>query len=143
MTEIIDFLKKYTDGKQNTEKVEISVLQLNRVIKALQQESCEECSRVNNPNPYYDCISRQNAIDVMWQELDEDTAHKVRDILETQPPVTPKPKIGHWIKCMPADEEWCYQCSECNFWRYQKKVNLSRFKFCPNCGAKMESEDKE
>lgn len=38
MIEIIDFLKKYTDGKQNTEKVEISVLQLNRVIKTLEQE---------------------------------------------------------------------------------------------------------
>jgi hypothetical protein len=38
MTKIIDFLKKYTDGKQNTEKVEISVLQLNRVIKALESE---------------------------------------------------------------------------------------------------------
>ena len=41
MTEIIDFLKKYTDGKQNTEKVEISVLQLNRVIKALEQTFCK------------------------------------------------------------------------------------------------------
>ena len=41
MTEIIDFLKKYTDGKQNTEKVEISVLQLNRVIKALEQMFCK------------------------------------------------------------------------------------------------------
>ena len=39
MKEIIDFLKKYTDGKKNTEKVEISVLQLNRAIKALEQES--------------------------------------------------------------------------------------------------------
>lgn len=38
MTEIVDFLKKYTNGKRNTEKVEISVLQLNRVIKALEQE---------------------------------------------------------------------------------------------------------
>ena len=43
MTEIVDFLKKYTDGKQNTEKVEISVIQLNRVIKALEQEPCEDC----------------------------------------------------------------------------------------------------
>lgn len=39
MKEIINLLKKYTDGKQNTEKVEISVLQLNRVIKALEQQS--------------------------------------------------------------------------------------------------------
>ena len=37
--EAINELKKYTLGKKNTEKVEISVLQLNRVIKALEQES--------------------------------------------------------------------------------------------------------
>lgn len=36
--EEINELKKYTLGKKNTEKVEISVLQLNRVIKALEQE---------------------------------------------------------------------------------------------------------
>ena len=36
---VIDELKKYTLGKKNTEKVEISVLQLKRIIKALEQES--------------------------------------------------------------------------------------------------------
>ena len=36
--EAINELKKYTLGKKNTEKVEISVLQLNRVIKALEHE---------------------------------------------------------------------------------------------------------
>ena len=36
--EAINELKKYTLGKKNTEKVEINVLQLNRVIKALEQE---------------------------------------------------------------------------------------------------------
>lgn len=36
--EAINKLKKYTLGKKNTEKVEISVLQLNRIIKALEQE---------------------------------------------------------------------------------------------------------
>jgi len=38
MKEIIELLKKYTDGKHNIKKVEISVLQLNRIIKALEQE---------------------------------------------------------------------------------------------------------
>ena len=47
VTQIIDFLKKYTNGKQNTEKVEISVLQLNRVIKALEQESCGDATDTN------------------------------------------------------------------------------------------------
>lgn len=36
--EAINELKKYVSGKKNTEKVEISVLQLNRIIKALEQE---------------------------------------------------------------------------------------------------------
>ena len=36
--EAINELKKYTLGKKNTEKVEISVLMLNRVIKALEKE---------------------------------------------------------------------------------------------------------
>lgn len=57
--EAINELKKYTLGRKNTEKVEISILQLNRVIKALEQEPkighwindecgnviCSECKR--------------------------------------------------------------------------------------------------
>lgn len=54
-----------------------------------------------------------------------------------------EPRKGHWIECMPGGaEEWCYKCSECNFWKYKKTINLSKFKFCPNCGADMrEVED--
>ena len=37
LNNILSELRKYTLGKKNTEKVEISVLQLNRVIKALEQ----------------------------------------------------------------------------------------------------------
>lgn len=37
--EAINELKKYTLGRKNTEKVEISVLQINRVIKTLEQQS--------------------------------------------------------------------------------------------------------
>lgn len=54
VTQIIDFLKKYTNGKQNTEKVEISVLQLNRVIKALEQESCEDAVSRKAVNELFD-----------------------------------------------------------------------------------------
>ena len=36
--EAVNELKKYTLGKKNTEKVEISILNLNRIIKALEQE---------------------------------------------------------------------------------------------------------
>lgn len=37
-SEAINELKKYTFRKKNTEKVEISVLKLERIIKALEQE---------------------------------------------------------------------------------------------------------
>lgn len=40
--EAINELKKYTSGRKNIEKVEISVLQLNRIIKALEEELCKE-----------------------------------------------------------------------------------------------------
>ena len=59
-----------------------------------------------------------------------------------EPPVTPQPRKGHWIECMPGGaEEWCYKCSECNFWKYKKSINLSKFKFCPNCGSRNEVEE--
>ena len=37
--EVVNELKKYTVGKKNTDKVEINVLALNRLIFALEQES--------------------------------------------------------------------------------------------------------
>ena len=36
MNEVIEQLKNICEGKENTEKVEISVLRLNRIIKALE-----------------------------------------------------------------------------------------------------------
>lgn len=38
LREAASFLKKYTLGKENTEKVEVSVLQLNRVIQSIEDE---------------------------------------------------------------------------------------------------------
>ena len=38
INEAINELKRYTEGKQNTEKIEISVLALNRIILALEQD---------------------------------------------------------------------------------------------------------
>ena len=46
-----------------------------------------------------------------------------------------QPKVGHWI----YDEILIkhYYCSEC------KSMGVDYWDYCPNCGAKMESEDKE
>ena len=48
-----------------------------------------------------------------------------------------EPKIGHWVH-----GEYCSECG-CDVpayiidWKWQKDTNA---KYCPNCGAKMESE---
>ena len=57
--------------------------------------------------------------------------------IKGMPPVTQKSKTGHWI-------DYCYQnyrCSECDYIIADSDVD--EYKYCPNCGAKMESEDKE
>lgn len=58
------------------------------------------------------------------------------DRIKTLPPVNPQePKTGHWINHQ--EDRWIYaKCSECG------TVHDTRTNYCPNCGAKMESEDK-
>ena len=57
MSEIIDLLKKYTDGKQDTETVEINVSQLNQVIEALEKEPkigyCRDCQEWKDSDGSY------------------------------------------------------------------------------------------
>ena len=102
--------------------------------------------------PCDDVVSRQTAIDAFERFIHElgieDEPYNYGEMalsVKNVPPVNPQPKTGHWIECMPGGaEEWCYKCSECNFWKYKKSINLSKFKFCPNCGAKMvDSQESE
>ena len=75
------------------------------------------------------------------------------------PPVTPQPKTGHW-KFVQRGKYIDICCSECGFQRVKEYAynytvdqiseqdikdffSNSNMNFCENCGAKMESEDKE
>lgn len=54
------------------------------------------------------------------------------------PPINPQePKIGHWIE----HNAKTYECSEC----HNNKSLYASYKtdYCPDCGARMESEDKD
>lgn len=96
-----------------------------------------------------DCISREEAIKTIQRygvgcfDADEFSPEECERFviakLNGLNSITPqKPRKGHWIECMPRGaEEWCYKCSECNFWKYKKTINLSKFSYCPNCGADM------
>ncbi|MCR5452798.1 MAG: DUF551 domain-containing protein [Lachnospiraceae bacterium] len=133
MIEAIDALKKYADGKKNTEKVEISVLQLNRIIKALEGEFCkdkiidehyqkgfdngirtEKFRENKRQEPRGDAISRQAVLDHIYgvNGLEEFEFSNVfekhyADFIKSLPPVTPKSET-EWIPVsegFPKDEQ--------------------------------------
>ena len=60
------------------------------------------------------------------------------------PSVTPKQRTGHWI---PATRpfNFRFKCSECGrpALKSERSGNDVRSKYCPRCGARMESEEQE
>lgn len=103
-----------------------------RLKKTLEQQPCE------------DCISRQAAIDAFERFIHqlgiEDEPYNYGEIAlsaKNVPPVTPQQNTGHWITL--KDEYGDIHeavCSCCD------KNGNHKWAYCPNCGAKMESEVK-
>jgi rubrerythrin len=118
---------------------------IESAIEALEQEPCE------------DAISRKEALEALEQEeplvwcdgADEIAAYNQWssdvDTIKNIPSVQPKPKTGHWEPMWyggyadgcPVWEEW--DCSECGYEHNGLEDTLTNY--CPNCGAKMESEE--
>ena len=121
INKIIETLKVYTDGKDNAGKVEISVMQLNRIIKALEQQPCA------------DMVSR----DAMWEVLQRlyGTEGELVEELMSLPPVLPMPKMGKWIY---NKEEDSYRCSLCTFPCHKDYMGAIPTMYCAGCGAIME-----
>lgn len=87
--------------------------------------------------PCNDCISRQAAIDAIWDGVNMDIyTREVKECLEQLPSVTPAEKVGHWI-----EERTYMECPNCHdIWHYEEN-QTERFKYCPTCGAKMEVKE--
>ena len=103
---------------------------LKMAIEALEQTECE------------DCISKERLKECFHKNV---VGSKVFDeLIDMQPSVRPKEKVGHWI-VEAGDRETgyggCTMCSECS------GEGDTEMDYCPHCGAKMvelkESEDKE
>ena len=95
---------------------------LDVAIKALEQQSCE------------DCISRE----AMWKVVHECETHNSpswvwREMLSQLPSVTPTRSTARWERLVDDFKK----CSKCG-----KPVKLYRkHEYCPNCGAKMQEEE--
>lgn len=102
---------------------------LEMAIQALSQEPCE------------DAISRHKAI-VMITAYEGKSAQI--EALEQLPSVNPQ-KSAKWIGIDEEPHE-DYECNRCGYVCSTFTANIKpseEYKYCPNCGAKMESEDKE
>ena len=120
-----DSIMDYCESAQLGEALEMA-------IKALEQEPCE------------DCISRADTIEWLKRVTVTDgiafeTGFKqILTDIQNMPSVTPKQKMGRWIKVITdldgsGDKTWYYKCSICgsddSCWGY--------YKYCPHCGTKM------
>ena len=78
---------------------------------------------------------KSELFDADWM-MDNDE-HMVEKIVGRQPTVDAEPvRHGRWIKGGYACGEAEWKCSECH--EIDWRTSISRFKYCPFCGAKMD-----
>ena len=97
---------------------------IKEAIKTLEQEPCE------------DCVSRE----AVKEELRNRIGESISDCINALPSVTPARKKGKWIFSGSYDEVGMLYCSCC---KHEIDVSEGCFKYCPNCGAKMDEDERK
>ena len=97
--------------------------------------------------PCDDAISRQEVLNILFYKSDNNSevrlSKELRDRIKNLPSVKPQSKTGHWFVDERPQSDREIICSNCEqpIFRYHKLDFDYRPKYCPNCGAKMESEE--
>lgn len=129
-----------------------TLIKVYELIQTLSQEpicdrDCEHCTWTECPiEPCDDAISREAVIKTInnntaderdgWLCIDNDLVHKIEQL----PSVTRK--SGKWNEYYTSQKgNDVFNCNECGhtFVVMQGKDNMN---YCPNCGTKMESEER-
>lgn len=106
---------------------------LDLAIKALEQQSCDDCISREAVNALIDELARAISDERCFVSRGRETSLIMQDILAL-PSVTPQPKIGKWI-IIDDCEQFIARCSECG--RIEDSRMISKYLYC-HCGAKME-----
>ena len=114
------------NGVEKRVKIEDMITEMENLQEqniALEQESCD------------DCISRKEVIQIIndFSYKNEHEETLINERIKNLPSIQPKPKTGHWIN--KYHEVFKYYCDKCG------TGSDLRTPYCPNCGAKMESEE--
>lgn len=140
----IEYLLKVDDFlvKHDREALEMAIQALSQEptdtwsIKDV-ADAFERHGLMKEQEPCDDAVSREAVIEWLENATYEDISYAVGTELSFLPSVTQK--SGHWIKAKPwmiDNTSYKWECSEC------EKSERFRHNYCPNCGAKMESEDR-
>ena len=99
---------------------------------------CEDIREALNQEPCENAISRQAVLEIAKSSKSNwiDNSVLFKRVNEL-PSVYPQPKTGKWIRVTDKTGHFLgWQCDKCGL---QQRFNTN---FCPDCGARMESEDK-
>lgn len=102
-------------------------------IKALEQDSCDDCIRRKELLEHlYDCKSQSEGIT-------QAVIVAVESYVEQMPSVRPARRKGKWITTRTFQHDGEFYCDKCKCDSPQNE----RWDFCPNCGADMRKEEKD
>ena len=87
--------------------------------------------------PTVDPLTHETALDfLLWEGWLQE-----HDRILTESAV----KRGRWIQHGVGHENvpWGFDCSECAEWFVIDRQYITRYRYCPNCGARMDGENDE
>ena len=147
VNDVIDELEVYTYGRPNTMKVEVSVLQLQRLINKLKniptaydigkvvQELEEKTDFLKNCTKYGNKNAEQQAESYSTMMMYE-VADLVDDLIEIVKQGGVADDVCEWTKSKDYPFDWFVGCDGC-------EVNHKQGDYCPRCGKKIKGMESD